>query len=437
MLSFRKFSFLRNNRIIIAAVCLMLATVIALSAVQPLFKADAATSIMPRCQPAYSTESSYAYYTTKNIYYNCGYGMPNCTCYAYGRVYEMLDKEPNLCHYDAEEWYDYNKEHGYYSYGKTPKIGAVACWDCGDSGHVAIVEAIVGDKIIMSQSAYGYLNFYLSVEDYDNPGQSGWTFQGYIYPGEFTSKGFGGELYRSVDYTGSINFRSGPGTNYSVLDTIDYHMGFVVTEKVESGGYTWGKTTYLGRTGYIALTDDVQFLLKSGTSPEPTPTAPATTETATTSPPYREVNEFYAITSDDGVNMRSGAGTSNSKIGFIPYYAQINVKKIQEAGGYTWGYTTYNNKTGWCVLDYSEQLFGLSADSALLDFYISNTSQIGDVNGDNRLTITDATLVQLYLSEFIRFSKGSLNNADTDKSGSIGISDATKIQMVLARLDNF
>ena len=208
----------KNNRYIICFACLILTSVIAISSFGS-FKANAATSIKPRFQPAFKSENAYAYYTSKNIYYNCGYGMPNCTCYAFGRIYEILGKEPNLCHFDASEWYDYNKQHGYYDYGKTPKIGAVACWSYGSSGHVAIVEAIVGDKIIMSQSGYGYLNFYLSLEDYDNPGQEGWNFQGYIYPGEFTSTGFEGELYRTVDYTGSLNFRSGPGLSYNVLDT--------------------------------------------------------------------------------------------------------------------------------------------------------------------------------------------------------------------------
>lgn len=433
MLHILKSFLLKNNRTIVAATCFLLICIIAVSVFFPAIKANAAISITSRWQPSYSGESAYGYYTNKNIYYNCGYGMPNCTCYAYGRVYEMLGKEPNLCHYDAGEWYDYNKKNGYYSYGKTPKVGAVACWTNGNSGHVAIVEAIVDNKIIMSQSAYGYLNFYLSVEDYDNPGQSGWTFQGYIYPGTFTAKPFNGELYRSVDYTGSINFRSGPGTNYSVIGIIDYHMGFVVTEKVKNGGYTWGKTTYLGKTGYIALTSDVQYLYTSGTTPEPT-TSPTTAPTGPTTPPPADINQFYVITSDDGVNLRNGASTSNAKVGLIPYNTQIRVTQIKTGGGYTWGYTTYNNTKGWCVLDYSERLYGNDNTEQLLPFYNSTTGISGDVTGDGKLTIIDATMVQMYLSRQIRLSQNSLNCADLDKDGFVTVNDATKIQLKLAGL---
>lgn len=259
-----RLSLLKNNRIIIALACFLLAAAVGAASQLPTLKAEAARSFTPRYQPSCSGDSAYGYYTTKNIYYNCGYGMPNCTCYAYGRAYEILKSEPKLCHYDAGKWYDYNKENKYYSYGQTPKIGAIACWQYGGGGHIAVVEAIAGDKIIMSQSAYGYLNFYLSVEDYNNPGKNGWDFQGYIYLGNFLSAGFGGDLYRCINYTGSINLRSGPGTNYSVLDTVYCHMGFVVTEKVTGGGCTWGKTTYLGKTGFIALTDDTQLLLSKG-----------------------------------------------------------------------------------------------------------------------------------------------------------------------------
>lgn len=420
MFRFSRQSLIKNNRFITCFACILLAAVIAISSFQP-FKANAAASIKPRFQPAFKSESAYAYYTSKNIYYNCGYGMPNCTCYAYGRIYEILGKEPNLCHYDASEWYDYNIEHGYYKYGKTPKIGAIACWQYGSSGHVAVVEAIAGNKIIMSQSGYDYLNFYLSLEDYDNPGQKGWNFQGYIYPGEFTSEGFDGELYRSVDYTGSLDLRSGPGLSYSVLATLDYHMGFIVTEKVTNNRYTWGKTTYDGKTGYIALTDNTQFLYSPWTS-------------SSSKSNEEDANEFYIIITASGVNMRSGASTSNSRITVIPYNSYIRVTQVKQNEGYTWGHTTYDNKNGWCVLDYAEKIYGVDS-SPLLENYVHSTTGIrGDVNGDGEVNVTDATYIQLYLANYYRMSESSLKCADSDKDNFITITDATFIQLAIAGL---
>ena len=32
------------------------------------------------------------FYYKDNVFYKSGYGMPNCTCYAWGRFYELLNK---------------------------------------------------------------------------------------------------------------------------------------------------------------------------------------------------------------------------------------------------------------------------------------------------------------------------------------------------------
>ena len=59
--------------------------------------------------PRTTAPKNNSYYTSKNAYYQCGYGMPNCTAYAYGRAYEILQKKPKLCMGNAYEWYCYNK----------------------------------------------------------------------------------------------------------------------------------------------------------------------------------------------------------------------------------------------------------------------------------------------------------------------------------------
>jgi surface antigen len=123
------------------------------------------------------------YYSNLNLFYKYGYGIPNCTAYAYGRAYEILNTEPKLCPYDAREWYDYNKSNGFYPYGNKAKVGALACFDNKSGGHIAVVEEIKGDKITFSNSGYGYKNFYLTFADVNdkNAGNSDWKFQGYIY----------------------------------------------------------------------------------------------------------------------------------------------------------------------------------------------------------------------------------------------------------------
>ena len=125
------------------------------------------------------------YYSQDNIFYAADYGMPNCTCYAWGRAYEISGEPPRLSPYDACTWYDYNAENGYYEYGDTPEQGAIACWAYADGGpgHVAVVEDVEDDTVLLSNSAYSGAEFYMDTVPADDPsqGRDGWIFQGYIY----------------------------------------------------------------------------------------------------------------------------------------------------------------------------------------------------------------------------------------------------------------
>lgn len=128
------------------------------------------------------------YYSQDNIFYASDYGMPNCTCYAWGRAYEITGERPRLSPYDACTWYDYNVANGIYDYGEIPEEGAIACWAYanGGSGHVAVVEEVNEDSVLLSNSAYNGTEFYMDTVPVDNPsqGRDGWIFQGYIYVNE-------------------------------------------------------------------------------------------------------------------------------------------------------------------------------------------------------------------------------------------------------------
>ena len=205
----------------------------------------------PRLTPP--LRSNTCYYSS-NIFYSSGYGMPNCTAYAWGRAYEILGKRPDLSLSDAGKWYEYNKEHNVYPYGKTPKIGAIACFDNSDGGHVAVVEKIENDKIIFSNSAYGGSNFYLSyahIKD-KNPGQDGWIFQGYIYLKEFCNEGLTFNSIRSVKCE-SLNLRSDIGLGGEIIDCIPKNSQLFISNIYQLDGYTWGNTTYNGKTGYCVI----------------------------------------------------------------------------------------------------------------------------------------------------------------------------------------
>ncbi len=122
--------------------------------------------------------SGISYYSSKlNYYFQTGTGMPNCVAYAFGRIYEMNGERPLIDRGSAGDWWGINKRNGYYEYGSTPKLGAVACW----SRHVAIVEKINDDgSVTLSESHWGgrYFDTVTYKNLYSHYGQ---TFYGYIY----------------------------------------------------------------------------------------------------------------------------------------------------------------------------------------------------------------------------------------------------------------
>ena len=210
------------------------------------------------------------YYSDNNLYYKYGWGMPNCTAYAYGRAYEILGTVPNLSPNSAYQWFDYNKDYSYYAYGNTPKLGAIACWyyyrnDGSISGHVAVVEKIEDNTITFSNSAWGWKNFYLSYADISDPkaGESNWNFQGYIYIGEFqdndNTEVTQPSTYEPGEYTVNVgddsylNMRNGAGTIFDRVGSIPNKTSLTITETKYSNGYNWGYTEYNGINGWVAL----------------------------------------------------------------------------------------------------------------------------------------------------------------------------------------
>lgn len=100
------------------------------------------------------------WYSDSNPFFAAGFGLPNCTCYAWGRWWELFEQNgfnelPKLPTSDGGQWYSDNTE---YSESSLPSLGAVACFEDlnGGAGHVAIVEEISdNDMIRLSNSAYG------------------------------------------------------------------------------------------------------------------------------------------------------------------------------------------------------------------------------------------------------------------------------------------
>ena len=109
--------------------------------------------------------------------------MPNCTTYAYGRAWEILGHEPDLCHGSSVHWFPNDgvssNPNDSYERGDEPRLGAIACWDLGSYGHVAVVESIDGNTVTVSESdSVRQIYWQTRTCDINDMGSG---FQGYIY----------------------------------------------------------------------------------------------------------------------------------------------------------------------------------------------------------------------------------------------------------------
>lgn len=343
--------------------------------------AGAATTYTPRLN-APESNNVYYYNSNYNVFQKYGYGLPNCTAYAYGRAYEILKSTPKLSWNGAGQWYDYNKSGGYYSYGSTPKLGAIACWCYSGGGHVAVVEKIENGTITLSNSEWGGRTFYLttcSTSDKNYGGNSWWTFQGFIYlldsatPAPAPTYKTG--IYKTTDY---VNLRYHAGTGNTILTTIPSNTQVTVTHLYTeaSTGWVWGYTTYAGKSGWFVL----EYATYISALPTTAPTTVAPTTAKPTVPPTTVPPTTVAPTTVEP--------TTDPEVPTEPI-------------------TTEPSET---------EPVGLG---------------IGDVNADGEINIDDATMIQRYVAYIEELSVEQMEWADFDFDGYVTISDVTAMQSFL------
>ena len=148
-------------------------------------------------------QDDYKWYS-RNPFYLSGWGLPNCTCYAWGRFWEIAGGSsgalPNgptsLCPYDAENWYNWADG---FPRGQTPRLGAIACYADGDFsglGHVCVLEVDNGNGTwTVSESALNSYYFRAShtIQSNGDYGYGNYTFQGFIY-NPYADSGGGGNF---------------------------------------------------------------------------------------------------------------------------------------------------------------------------------------------------------------------------------------------------
>ncbi|NLD20277.1 MAG: SH3 domain-containing protein [Clostridiales bacterium] len=137
------------------------------------------------------------------------------------------------------------------------------------------------------------------------------------------------DLQGTVKSAEGLNVRSGPGTNYGRLGLLSNGKTFTITGKSQaSNGVWWYRLSYNGSTGFVTS----QYVTTKSTA------AAVTTVENTTG----------TVNDKDGLNVRSGPGTSYSKLGYYANGKTFAVTgKAQASDGVWWYQLTYGDKTGY------------------------------------------------------------------------------------------
>lgn len=183
------------------------------------------------------------YFYKNNPFEAAGYGLPNCTAYAWGRFYEILGEKPKLSTSNAENWW--SKDDGY-KRGQAPKLGAVICWRKGKAGngsdgagHVAIVEKVYADgSILISQSGWKASKT-MWTQKLKPPYKYGsaYTLQGFIYnpktEGESNVNPEDIKIYLDYGHGGKDN----GAVKYLVEDEMNLVQGRACATELRAAGF--------------------------------------------------------------------------------------------------------------------------------------------------------------------------------------------------------
>ena len=147
--------------------------------------------------------------------------------------------------------------------------------------------------------------------------KDGWISLDYVYQDGTTGK----NTAKGIVTGDELNVRSGPGTGYDSVGSLNYGDRVTILEQFTYNGTTWGCT----KDGWISMT----YVFVDGTK--------------------NDDSEYATVTGDE-LNIRSGPGTGYDSVGVLDEGDEIVVHFILKVGGTSWG----NIDKGWVCMDYVE-----------------------------------------------------------------------------------
>ena len=154
--------------------------------------------------------------------------------------------------------------------------------------------------------------------------------------------------YKAVLYTNHDYIKN----HYNFEELKDYYLWLAYPD-AKSAGMDCGMWQYswAGKVDGISCNVDMNFMYDDIISDTSTAKADTSDSQLNSS---EKVDYSVIVTATDGVNLRSGAGTSYKKKSAVPSGTTLKITRKTSGDGHTWGYTEYNGVTGWIALDYTK-----------------------------------------------------------------------------------
>jgi uncharacterized protein YraI len=200
------------------------------------------------------------------------------------------------------------------------------------TGYAVIEQLATGAYVEIQSGPISADGYQWNLVLVDATGSTGYVASAFLTPVNGIGFSIGDTVYVNTD---ALNVRSGPGTGYTVIDTIVYGTnGLVVDGPVFANGYTWYELNYVGGTtdGWVA--SDFLALASTGGG--------------------FAVGDIVAVDSGP-LNVRSGPGTGYAVIDTLTAGNQgVVLDGPVSADGYTWYQLNYSfgGYVGWVAGEY-------------------------------------------------------------------------------------
>lgn len=173
------------------------------------------------------------------------------------------------------------------------------------------------------------------------------------------------------------------------VESVDGDKLTTLEGNVDGWGSDWAETsTFKRKTRYLSSDTVYAFYRPFWQDSTKTDSKPAKDQKgkSTKPQPSEQISQLYSsqvvnfdvtVTADDGVNIRSGAGTVYKILSAVPCGSTVHISRMTSDTKYSWGLTEYDGTKGWIALNFTQKSARKTIDQ-LAQEVINGDWDVGD-----------------------------------------------------------